>query len=620
LSDQPSVIVDTEQPTFSNCPTNITVNVDAGLCSKVVDWTIPTASDNCGIQSVTVSSSAGETISTPVAGTNRATITTGTSTITYTATDTNGNVKTCVFTITVSDNIAPTINCPAGQTVFCVANAPSYGSYAAFTSAGGSATDNCNLNTGSFTQLADDLTGSILTRTYRISDIAGNSSTCTQTFTILQPTITISSLNTTNTCIGGTLNISSNSTGLNYQWQVSTNNGGNWTNTGTNSPSYSGSLANQGDQYRLLVSQTTDFSEVACVSTSNVLTFLENTPPVFTLLKPADQTICAAYGASSVAVSGIRLDNSKTTDNCTSFANLQLGYVLSGATTGTGTNLTEGTLFNMGTTHIVYTVTDQAGLSATHEIDILVKSAPAPITLSHSVVSGGGTGIAPNQCGDYRYYVTEDASAPEATYTYTWNVYTGSGTGGTLLTAGTHYQIDNSTSGYHAASVKISWPGSLVSGTYTIEVIKAGTNGCDSRSTLQISLQNSFNLFVNDPGQDCKGESLGSKIINWEVGRNCGTSSYSFKYVIAAGNYTTLAEAQANAIADMPKTVSNTTDNPKVILQTVSYGPDLYTTQVFTLFIYDQSDGNGQPDINATDNYQHFFLKAIPNTSEISTD
>jgi hypothetical protein len=360
----------------------------------------------------------------------------------------------------------------------------------------------------------------------------------------------------------------------------------------------------------MLVSETTDFSGVGCVSTSNVLIFTENTPPVFTLLAPANQTVCTIDGATSVAVYGISLDNSKVTDNCTAFSNLLLTYTISGATTGSGSNLSEGTIFNLGTSTITYTATDQGGNLSTHSITIIVNQSPAAITISHSVVSGGGTGILPNQCGVYNYSV--DGGTPAGGYTYAWNVYAGgTATGTPVLSFG------------NLATIQITWSGDLAPGTYTIEAKKtSGANSCNSKSTLQITLQNSFNLFVNDPGNDCKGESLGSKIINWEVGRNCGSTSYSFTYVIAAGNYNTLADAQAHAISGMPVTVTSTSDNPKIIYQTVDYGTggDFYTTQVFTLFIYNQIDGNGQPDINSADDFQHFFLKAIPNTTDISTN
>jgi hypothetical protein len=308
------------------------------------------------------------------------------------------------------------------------------------------------------------------------------------------------------------------------------------------------------------------------------------------------------------------------TDVCTTdFNDFVITSSITGTITENGGNLMNGRILNIGTYHITYTVTDEAGQFATHSFDVVVKQSPAAISMSHSVVSGGGSGTTPKQCGEYRYYVTSDAAAPEAGHTYTWNVYAGSGTGGTLLTAGSDYLIDASNP-YHAASVKISWQGSLTPGTYTIEVIKA-SNGCDSRTTLVVSLENSFNLSVEDPGEDCKGESLGSKTINWEINRTCGTSNYTFSYIIAAGDYNTLIDAQAH-VALGPFTITNTTDNPKVILQNVDYGSTLnfYTTQVFTLFIYNISDGNSQPDLNSGDNFGKFFLKGIPNTSVITTD
>src|ERR1035437_2100185 len=39
---------DVEPPVFNNCPTDINVNNDQGLCSAVVTFDTPTASDNCG--------------------------------------------------------------------------------------------------------------------------------------------------------------------------------------------------------------------------------------------------------------------------------------------------------------------------------------------------------------------------------------------------------------------------------------------------------------------------------------------------------------------------------------------------------------------------------------------
>src|SRR4029077_15339232 len=80
-------VTDTQNPVISNCPTNITKNTDAGLCTAVATWTAPMATDNC--TGVTISQTAG-----PVSG---SAFPKGTTTVTYTATDTSGHTATCSF-------------------------------------------------------------------------------------------------------------------------------------------------------------------------------------------------------------------------------------------------------------------------------------------------------------------------------------------------------------------------------------------------------------------------------------------------------------------------------------------------------------------------------------------
>ena len=92
------------------------------------------------------------------------------------------------FTITL-DTQNPIITPPANLTANCsITEQPAYASYAAFTGAGGTASDDTNLNTGSFTLLTEVSDGNscpeIVTRTYEIEDACGNASTCQQTITI----------------------------------------------------------------------------------------------------------------------------------------------------------------------------------------------------------------------------------------------------------------------------------------------------------------------------------------------------------------------------------------------------------------------------------------------------
>jgi hypothetical protein len=95
-------VVDNQPPTIGACPSPITTNTDAGLCSAVVSYATPSANDNC--PGVTVACS-------PVSGFAFAK---GTTTVTCTATDTSTLTASCNFTVTVNDNQPPTIGaCPS---------------------------------------------------------------------------------------------------------------------------------------------------------------------------------------------------------------------------------------------------------------------------------------------------------------------------------------------------------------------------------------------------------------------------------------------------------------------------------------------------------------------------
>ena len=80
------------------CPANIRVSPDAGQCSAVVNFTIPTATDACGTATVVASPVSGSTF--PV----------GTTVVTLTATDQSNNTAQCTFTVTVNNPPPSTIS------------------------------------------------------------------------------------------------------------------------------------------------------------------------------------------------------------------------------------------------------------------------------------------------------------------------------------------------------------------------------------------------------------------------------------------------------------------------------------------------------------------------------
>ena len=119
-------------PPSLTCPGNQTGTVGVN-CNKIVTGLLPTATDNCNIASITYTISGVTTGS----GTNDASGTNfnlGLSTVTYTATDGSGNTTTCSFTVTLTDNTPPTINCLPNQTIelsnACTTTMPNYAAQA----------------------------------------------------------------------------------------------------------------------------------------------------------------------------------------------------------------------------------------------------------------------------------------------------------------------------------------------------------------------------------------------------------------------------------------------------------------------------------------------------------
>ncbi|MFN0035006.1 MAG: HYR domain-containing protein, partial [Saprospiraceae bacterium] len=164
---------DLEKPTM-NCLSDISANNDAGLCSAVVTYTLPTFTDNCpptSGQSVKISG--------PASGSG---FPTGMTNVVYRATDASGNTKQCTMKVTVTDTESPSITCP-GPVVVTGSGTPCT---AAAIYATPTASDNCS---GSLTPflLSGLASGSsypagVTTNTWRA--IAGNGQTTDCSFTV----------------------------------------------------------------------------------------------------------------------------------------------------------------------------------------------------------------------------------------------------------------------------------------------------------------------------------------------------------------------------------------------------------------------------------------------------
>lgn len=169
-------VFDNTVPTLT-CPANVTVQC-ASLVPPVNTAGV-SSTDNCG--GVATISHVGDVV-TGLTCTNRFTLTR-----TYRATDECGNSATCAQVISVFDNTPPSITCPASITIQCANQVPAVNTASVVTS------DNCG-GAASVTHVGDVITNQtcanrfILTRTYRSTDVCGNSSTCAQVITVFDNT------------------------------------------------------------------------------------------------------------------------------------------------------------------------------------------------------------------------------------------------------------------------------------------------------------------------------------------------------------------------------------------------------------------------------------------------
>ncbi|MBK6996630.1 MAG: HYR domain-containing protein [Lewinellaceae bacterium] len=156
-----------------SCPSNIVTTNTTNLCSRVVNYTLPTMKANCPTLTQLAGPSSGASF--PV----------GLTTVSFRVTDPLGNSASCSFTVRVNDTQLPVITCPPNQFLNCQTSLPAYT---------GTVTDNCP---GPYSQSQSPSAGTILTGvtiiTLTATDAHTNTNTCSFTVTpndITPPNIT----------------------------------------------------------------------------------------------------------------------------------------------------------------------------------------------------------------------------------------------------------------------------------------------------------------------------------------------------------------------------------------------------------------------------------------------
>ena len=346
--------LDNEPPVFSNCPGNITVNSDTGVCSATVDYSY-TVSDNCDTDTVEITDGLPANSDFPV----------GTTSVTITATDSSGNSTDCTFTVTVVDNEAPLITREANDLAVECGNPDNTTLFNAWLNANGgaTATDNCSFVwTNDFNALSDlcGETGSA-TVTFTATDPAGNASSTQATFTIednTAPSIDLAAADVSVECDG-----SGNTDGLNL-W-LSTQGGAIASDT-CGGVTWSNNYSALSDDCGATGSATVTFTATDdCGNTSTTsatFTIEDTTPP--TITAPANITIQCNEDQDDTGVTGVPTNISET---------------CSGVSVGSSDVITAGSCPGNYTITRTWTATDECGNDVSADQIITVQDTTDPV-------------------------------------------------------------------------------------------------------------------------------------------------------------------------------------------------------------------------------------------------
>lgn len=287
-------------------------------------------------------------------------------------------------TCTKYDTIAPVLVLPALAPVTSPSDIPAvYSNYNAMIADGGSATDDCNINKASLTHISDVSDGNscpeIITRTYTISDKAGNTTTAAQTISIIEntaPTLTLPSLPSFH-CI--------NNIPLPYTTYSELEAAGGEATDNTDVDFNTLILVSEdtiiaGDW--TLITRTYEIADLCgnTVNSTQDLFIRDNIQPFLT--GPSDVIMCAENPAGATVNS---IEPVSYSDNCSAVDELEITYNITGATLVSGQGDASGVFFNNGVSTVTYTVTDKAKNTISSSFTVTID--PLPTTSAISGIS-----------------------------------------------------------------------------------------------------------------------------------------------------------------------------------------------------------------------------------------
>ena len=610
-------VLDNINPTIS-CPANILQNVGAGTCTASVNTPNPATADNCSVTKLTWALTGATVASSAATGINNLgtqVFNLGTTTVTYSVFDVANNTASCSYTVTVLDNINPTITCSANISQ----NVGTGTCTASVVTPNPATTDNCSV-----TKLTWALTGATIassaatginnlgtqvfnlgttTVTYRIEDAAGNFATCSYTVTVtdnINPTITAPA--TVNT----TTNSACTATGVALGTPVTADNCSVASVTNNAPAAFPLGITT--------VTWTVTDGSGRIATANQTVTITDNINPTISCSTNMTANTSASCTASVVTT------NPTTNDNCSV---TKLTWALTGATVAssaaTGINNLGTRIFNLGTTTITYIVSDAANntTSCSYTVTVLDNINPTitcPTNMSANTSTSCTTNVTtPNPS------TADNCSVTKLTWALTGSTVASSGTTG-INTIGTKtFNLGVTTATYRVEDAA----GNFTTCSFTVTVID---NIAPTVTLSNVTAQCSVTLTAPTASDNCAGtvtgttndaitySTQGTYVVTWAFNDGNGNVTTRTQNVIIDDTITPVAN-----VASLPTlnisgcqidslTAPTATDNCKGTINGTTTTPLPITTQGTTIVTWTYNDGNG----NITTQSQNIILTAPP--------
>jgi gliding motility-associated-like protein len=308
-------------------------------------------------------------------------------TVTFTATDACGNIGTATKDFTVDDNTAPVVTVPAADLAMECFDATDVAIWIATASAN----DNCDGTltvTPTYTAPADNCNQTV-TVTFTATDACGNIGTATKDFTVddnTAPVVTVPAADLAMECFDAT------DVAI---WIATASANDNCDGTLTVTPTYTAPADNCNQTVTVTFTATDACGNIGTATKD--FTVDDNTAPIITC--PANITVTADLGQPNA---NITIALPSVSDNCDANVSYTNDY--------TGVEDASG-IYNLGTTTVTYTATDNCGNSIQCSFTVTVNDEEAPEINCPPTITVSCIDLVPAAYSNYAEFVTAGGTA-----------------------------------------------------------------------------------------------------------------------------------------------------------------------------------------------------------------